>query len=54
MIQLASKWTSHFELFNKSDIPNCAFRFISNKKGFKIIECHVQGTTRHCMNNIKE
>jgi hypothetical protein len=23
-------------------------------QGFKVIECHVQGTTKHCMSNIEE
>jgi hypothetical protein len=30
-----------FEIFDKSDIPNFSFHFICNKKGFKIIKCHV-------------
>jgi hypothetical protein len=34
---------SHFEIFDKSDIPNFAFHFLYNKKWFEIIECHVQG-----------
>ncbi len=32
----------HFENFDKSDIPIFSFHFFYNKKGFKIIECHVQ------------
>jgi hypothetical protein len=48
---MVSKWVSHFEIFDKSDIPNFSFHFLYNKKGFEIIECHVQGTIRHCMNN---
>jgi hypothetical protein len=51
MILLVSKWASHFEIFDKSDIPNFAFHFFYSLKGFKIIECHVQGTIRHYMNN---
>jgi hypothetical protein len=47
-------WFGNFEIFHKSDIPNFAFHFFYNKKGIKIIECHVQGTTRHCMSNIIE
>jgi hypothetical protein len=54
MILLVSKWASHFEIFDKSDIPNFAFHFLYNKKGFKIIECHVQGTIKHCMSNIRK
>jgi hypothetical protein len=50
---LVSKRTSHFEIFDKSDIPNFSFHFLYNKKGLKIIACHVQGIIRHCMNNIK-
>jgi hypothetical protein len=46
-----SKWASHLEIFNKSNIPKFSFHFLYNKKGFEIIECHVQGTIRHCMNN---
>jgi phenolic acid decarboxylase len=53
-IKLVSKWVSHFEIFDKSDIPKFSFHFFYNKKGFNIIECHVKGTTRHYMNNIKE
>jgi hypothetical protein len=41
MILSVSKWASHFENFDKSDIPNFAFHFFCNKKRFKIIECHV-------------
>jgi hypothetical protein len=40
--------------FNKSDIPIFSFHFFYNKKGLKIIECHVQGTTKHCMSNNKK
>ncbi len=40
--------------FDKSDIPNFSFHFLYDKKGFKIIECHVQGTTKHCMSNNKK
>jgi hypothetical protein len=54
MILLVSKQVSHFEIFDKSDIPNFSFHFLYNKKGFKIIECHAQGVIRHCMNDIKE
>jgi hypothetical protein len=35
------KRASHFEIFDKSDIPNFSFHFLDNKKRFKIIECHV-------------
>jgi hypothetical protein len=53
MILLVSKLMSHFEIFDKSDIPNFAFHFLYNNKKL-IIECHVQGIIRHCMsNNIK-
>jgi hypothetical protein len=51
---LVSNWASHFELLEKNDIAKFAFHFLYNKKGFKIIEWHVQGTTRHYMNNIRE
>jgi hypothetical protein len=54
MMLLVSKWASHFEIFDKSDVPNFAFHFLYNKKGFRIIECHVQGIIRHCMNNNKK
>ncbi len=53
MILLVSKRTSHFEIFNKSDMSNFAFHFLYNKKGLKIVECHVQGIIKHCMSNIK-
>jgi hypothetical protein len=49
MILLVKKCASHFEIFGKSDIPNFAFHFHNNEKGFKIIENHVQGTIRHCI-----
>jgi len=42
-----------FEIFDKSGISNFAFHFFYNKKRFKIIDCHVQGTIRHCMSNIR-
>jgi hypothetical protein len=47
---------SHFEIFDKNDIPNFAFHFFYNNKRFKIIECHVQGTSTswHYMSNIRE
>jgi hypothetical protein len=45
---LVKKWASHFEIFDKNDIQNFAFHFLCNKKRFKIIKCHVQGTLRHC------
>jgi hypothetical protein len=51
---LVSKRASHFEIFEKNDISNFTFHFLYNKKVFKIIEGHVQGITRHCMNNIRE
>jgi len=51
MILLVLKKKSHFEIFDKSDVPNFAFHFLYNRKGFKIIECHVQGTIKHCMTN---
>jgi hypothetical protein len=54
MILLVSKRASHFEIFDKSDIPNSALNFLYNKKGFKVIECHAQGIIKHCINNIKE
>ncbi len=38
---MVSKWVSHFEIFDKSDIPNFSFHFLYNKKEFKIIESHV-------------
>jgi hypothetical protein len=40
---------SHFEMFDQNEITNFAFHFFYNKKGFKIIESHVQGTIRHCI-----
>ncbi len=46
---ISSKWASHFAMFDKSDIPNFAFHFHYNEKGFKIIEGHVQWTIRHCV-----
>jgi len=49
MILLVKKWPSHFEVFDKSDIPNFSFHFLYNKKGFKIIERLVQRTIRHCI-----
>ncbi len=47
--QLVSKLVSHFELFVKNDIPIFSFHYLNNNKKIKIIKCHVQGTTRHCM-----
>jgi hypothetical protein len=50
MILLVLKKKSHFEIFDKSDIPNFSFHFLYNNFKKKI-ECHVQGTIKHCMTN---
>ncbi len=49
-----SKWASHFEIFDKNDIPKISFHFFYNKKGFKIIECHVQEIINHYMSIIRK
>jgi hypothetical protein len=49
MILLSKKRASHFEILGKSEIPNFAFHFHYNEKGFKIVESHVQGIIKHCV-----
>ncbi len=46
---MVEKWASHFEIFGKINIQYFALHFHYNENGFKIIESHVQGTIRHCV-----